>query len=192
MALRCFAKCPYRAHRWDIRQGAQEGIWRYCGKLPIRGPNHHQLGPYEPGTLAGSTHQVNGVPKACHLPGKVRISTHHRRWHAASGLLSGSATSAPTPSGDDGGWQSAGASLWVYMPGNHGTRIGCQLLCDQPSFRTDFSSAPSRPEHSRNYPVGPSSAMHGLAEVLSFGEPLKICLAPKIQWQHAFWVCGWR
>ena len=62
MALRCFAKCPYRAHRWDIRQGAQEGIWRYCGKLPIRGPNHHQLGPYEPGTLAGSAHQVNGIP----------------------------------------------------------------------------------------------------------------------------------
>ena len=62
MALRCFAKCPYRAHRWDIRQGAQEGIWRYCGKLPIRGPNHHQLGPYELGTLAGSAHQVNGVP----------------------------------------------------------------------------------------------------------------------------------
>ena len=62
MALRCFAKCPYRAQRWDIRQGAQEGIWRYCGKLPIRGRNHHQLGPYEPGTLAGSAHQVNGVP----------------------------------------------------------------------------------------------------------------------------------
>ena len=62
MALRCFAKCPYRAHRRDIRQGAQEGIWHYCGKLPIRGPNHHHLGPYEPGTLAGSAHQVNGVP----------------------------------------------------------------------------------------------------------------------------------
>ena len=62
MALRCFAKCPYRAHRWDIRQGAQEGIWRYYGKLPIRGPNHHQLGSYEPHTLAGSAHQVNGVP----------------------------------------------------------------------------------------------------------------------------------
>ena len=61
MALRCFAKCPYRAHRWDIRQGAQEGIWRYCGKLPIRGPNHHQLGPYEPGTLAGSAHQVTAI-----------------------------------------------------------------------------------------------------------------------------------
>ena len=62
MALRCFAKCPYRAHRWDIRQVAQEGIWRYCGKLPIHGPNHHQLGPYAPGTQAGSPHQVNGVP----------------------------------------------------------------------------------------------------------------------------------
>ena len=62
MAQRCFAKCPYSAHRWDIRQGAQEEIWRYCGKLPIRGPNNHQLGPYEPGTLAGSAHQVNGVP----------------------------------------------------------------------------------------------------------------------------------
>ena len=62
MVLRCFAKCPYRAQRWDIRQGTQEGIWRYCGKLPIHGPNHHQLGPYEPGTLAGSAHQVNGVP----------------------------------------------------------------------------------------------------------------------------------
>ena len=62
MALRCFAKCPYRAHRWDIRQGEQEEIWRYCGKLHIRGPNHNQLGPYEPGTLAGSAHQVNGVP----------------------------------------------------------------------------------------------------------------------------------
>ena len=45
MALRCFAKCPYRAHRWDIRQGAQEGIWRYCGKLPIRGPNTTRLDP---------------------------------------------------------------------------------------------------------------------------------------------------
>ena len=97
MALRCFAKCPYRAHRWDIRQGAQEVIWRYCGKLPIRGPNHHQIGPYEPCNLAGSVHQVNGVPYACHLPGKVGISTHHRRWHAASGPLSGSTTSAPTP-----------------------------------------------------------------------------------------------
>ena len=55
-----------------------------------------------------------------------------------------------------------------------------------PHSVTDFSSAPSRPEHSRNDPVRPSSAMHGLAEVLSFGEPLKTCLAPKIQWQHAF------
>ena len=74
MALRCFAKCPYRALRWDIRQGAQEGIWRYCGKLPIRGPNHHQLGPYEPGTLAGSAHQVNGVPK----PAIYRVNLESR------------------------------------------------------------------------------------------------------------------
>ena len=57
-------------------------------------------------------------------------------------------------------------------------------LCDQPSFRTDFSSAPSRPEHSRNDPVGPSSAMHGLAEVLSLApedlpgtkDPVAACL----------------
>ena len=56
MALRCFAKCPYRAHWWDIRKGAQEGIWRYCGKLPVHGPNHHQLGPYEPTTVFMMTH----------------------------------------------------------------------------------------------------------------------------------------
>ena len=47
-------------------------------------------------------------------------------------------------------------------------------------------SALSMPKHSRNDPVGPFSAMHGLAEVLSFRETLKNCLAPKIQWQHAF------
>ena len=33
--------------------------------------------------------------------------------------------------------------------------------------------------------------MHGLAEVLSFRELLKNCLARKIQGQHAFWVCVW-
>ena len=79
----------------------------------------------------------------------------------------------PLLSGNGGGWQSTGASLWVYMPGNHGTRVGCKPLCDQPSFRTDFSSVPSKPEHP-NDPVGPSSAMHGLGKVLSLGESWRL------------------
>ena len=73
--------------------------------------------------------------------------TRHRRWHAADWPLSGSATSVPTPSRDGCGWQSTGTSLWVYRHGNHGTRAGCGWFSDQPSFHTNSSSAPSRPEH---------------------------------------------
>ena len=121
MTLRCFAKCPCRAHQWGICWGAHKTIWHHCEKLPRRVPKHHQLGPYKPGTFAGSAHQVNDVPQAYHLLGKIEIWTHHQKWHAAIGLLSGYATSVPTPSGDGHGWQSTGASLWVYR---HGRRQG--------------------------------------------------------------------
>ena len=120
---------PCRAHRWGNYRGAQDVIWYYCEKLPRQVPNHHQLGPYKPGTFDGS---ANDVAKACHLPGKVGIWTRHRRWNAANGPLSGSATSVPTPSGDDGGWKSTGASLWVYRHDNHGTKAGCWWLSSQP------------------------------------------------------------
>ena len=60
MALRCFATCPCRAHRWG--RGAQEVIWHHCEKLPRRVLNHHQLGSYKPSTFAGRAHQVNDVP----------------------------------------------------------------------------------------------------------------------------------
>ena len=125
MALRCFAKCPCEAHWWGICRGAQEAIWHHGEKLPRRVPNHHQLGPYEPSTFAGSAHQVNDIPLSCHLLGKAVIWTRHRRRHAANGPLSCSATSVPIPSGDGGGWHSLRASLWVYRHGNHGTRVSC-------------------------------------------------------------------
>ena len=55
MALRCFAKCSCRAHWWGICRGAKEAIsHHHFGKLPIRVPNHHQLGPYKRGTFAGA------------------------------------------------------------------------------------------------------------------------------------------
>ena len=55
MALRCFAKCHCRAHQWDTR-GLQEAIWHHIEKSPRQVPNHHQLGPYKPGTFAGSAY----------------------------------------------------------------------------------------------------------------------------------------
>ena len=61
MARKFFTKCPSRAHRWGICRGAQEAIGHHWEKLPRRVPNHHKLGPYKPGTFAGSVHQVNDV-----------------------------------------------------------------------------------------------------------------------------------
>ena len=100
-------------------------------RLPRRIPNHHQLEPYryKPGTFAGSWNLASSKMTCCQWP------------------LSGSATSVSTPSGDGGGWQLTGASLWVYRHGNHGTRAGCGWFSDQPSFHANFSSPPSRPEH---------------------------------------------
>ena len=95
IALRCFAKCPCRAHWWGICRGAHEAIWHQCEKLPRLVSNHHQLAPYKPSTFAGKAHHVNDVPLACHLPGKVGIWTRHWRRHDAKGSLSGSATSVP-------------------------------------------------------------------------------------------------
>ena len=62
MALRCFTKCPCRAHWWGICRGAQQAIQHHCDKLPRCVPNHHQHGPYKPGTFAESAHQVNDIP----------------------------------------------------------------------------------------------------------------------------------
>ena len=45
MTLRCFTKCPCKAHLQGIWKGAQEAIWHLCDKLPRCVPNHHQLGP---------------------------------------------------------------------------------------------------------------------------------------------------
>ena len=95
MALRCLAKCPSRAHRWGSCWGAQEAIWLHYEKLPRLVPNHQQLLTYMPGTFDGSAHQVNDVPQACHLQGKVGIWTRHGRWHAANGPLSGLTTIFP-------------------------------------------------------------------------------------------------
>ena len=61
MALRCFAKCPSRAHRWCMSRRALEAIWHHCEKLPRRVPNHNELGHYKPHTFPGSAHQVNHV-----------------------------------------------------------------------------------------------------------------------------------
>ena len=98
MALRRFTKCSCGAHQLGICRGAQDTVWYDCEKLPKHVPNH-QLGPYKPGTFAGSPHQVSGVPKACHIPSTVGIWTRHRRWHTVNGPLSGSASSVvPTPS----------------------------------------------------------------------------------------------
>ena len=123
MALRCFTKCPHGAHQWGTCRGAEEGIWHHCKKLPIHVPKHHQLEPFKPCTSDVTTHLVNNVPWACHIPGKVGIWTRHWRWHAANGPLSGSATSVPAPSRDSIGWQSTGASLRVYRHGNHGEEL---------------------------------------------------------------------
>ena len=58
-ALKCFTKYPCRAHQWGICQGAQEAIWHHYEKLRRHVLNHHQLGPYKPGTFAASAHQVH-------------------------------------------------------------------------------------------------------------------------------------
>ena len=58
MALRCFTKCPYRAHWWSICGGAQDESWHHCETLSRRLPNRHLLGPYKPGTLDGNNHDV--------------------------------------------------------------------------------------------------------------------------------------
>ena len=71
MALRCFAKCSCRAHRWGICRGTQNAIWHHCEKLPWRVLSHQQVAPYKPDTFAGGVHQVNDIPLARHLLGKI-------------------------------------------------------------------------------------------------------------------------
>ena len=112
---------------------------------------------------------------------KVGIWTRHGRWHATIGPLSGSAISVPTPSREGGGWQSTGASLWVYkhvttrqelaidgFPASpHSIRIPhlrrqgpCTyeaILLDHPQQRTVFTK---------------------------YGLP-NTCLSPNFRWQHA-------
>ena len=56
MILSCFAKCPCRAQRWGICLRARGAIGPHYEKLPWCVLNHHQLGPYKPGTFAGSAH----------------------------------------------------------------------------------------------------------------------------------------
>ena len=41
-----------------LREHTRMSLYGNCGNVP----NHHQLGPYNPGTFAGSAHQVNDVP----------------------------------------------------------------------------------------------------------------------------------
>ena len=72
----------------------QEVIWHHYEKLPRRVPNHQQ-------------------------PGIVGIRDRHRRWHAANGPLSGSATSVSTPCGDGDGCPSTRAFLCVYRHSDH-------------------------------------------------------------------------
>ena len=83
-----------------------------------------------------------------------------RIWHAANRPLSGSTTSVPTPSRYCSGWQSTGASLWVYRHVNHWKRAGWWRVANHPSFHTKSSSTPSNPEHLWSNPVRPSSTKH--------------------------------
>ena len=61
-STKVFLKKTFRPHQWGICRGAQEVIWHLCEKLPRHVTNHHQLGPYKPGTFVGSAHQVNNIP----------------------------------------------------------------------------------------------------------------------------------
>ena len=77
MAWMCFAKCPCRAHWRGVCRGAQGAIWHHCEKLPRRVPNHHQLGPYKSGTIAGGAHQIIDVPQIDFtLTNKPELTTH--------------------------------------------------------------------------------------------------------------------
>ena len=95
-----------------------------------------------------ATTSLEPISLAPLLEGKVGIWTHHWKQHAANGPLSGSAISVPTPSRDSSGWQPTGASLWIYKHGNHGIIASCWWFSGQPSFHTNSSSTPSRPERS--------------------------------------------
>ena len=62
LALKCFTKCPCRAHQWGVCRGAPKAIWHHYEKLCRRVSIDHQLVPYKPGTLLEPAHQVNDKP----------------------------------------------------------------------------------------------------------------------------------
>ena len=178
MALRCFVKCPYGAHWWGICWEAQEVIWHQCEQFPIRVPNHHQLGLYKAATFAGNPHQVNDIPYACLIGVNLEFGHLTEDDMLPMSHCQVMPPLCPLPSGGGSGWQSTGASLWIYRHGNYGTRSGCWWSSGQPSFHTNFSSAPARPKHLWGDPFGPSSTKHGLGEVWSSEAPPWTCLAP--------------
>ena len=97
--------------------------------------------------------------------------------YLVNGPFAGSATFVPTPSGDV--WHSTGSSLCVYKHGNHGSRNSCWLFYSQLSFHTNFSSAPSRPEHFRS-----DSARLSLKRIVltRCGLPRSLC---GLDWQES-------
>ena len=68
-----------------------------------------------------------------------------------------------------------GSLAWI----NHGTRAGSWWFSRQPSFHTNYSPLPSRPEHLWSNPVGPSWTKKAL---MRFGLPR----SPRgLVWQQA-------
>ena len=87
-------------------------VGHHCEKLTGWVLNHLQLEPYKPGTFAGRAHQLNYIPLACHLPGKVlrfcHICTHSKKKRR---------------------WLAVNRGFYVgYRYGDHGTNIGCWWL----------------------------------------------------------------
>ena len=170
MVLRCFAKCPCRAHHWGISRGVQETIWHHCEKHPRHVPKHHQLGPCKPDTFAGSAHQVSDIPKASHLPLELEsaLVTEDDTLPMGHYLVLPPMVLLQEKTAVISSQQEL---PWVYMHGNHRTRAGCWWFSSQLSFHTNSSSTLSRPEHLWSDPVGPSWTKHVLDEVCSSEDP---------------------
>ena len=151
MALRCFAKCPCRAHWWGIYWGAEQMIWHYCEKLDNRYRTTTSLDPINLAPLLEVLTKKITLPKPAIYGVKLASGLVTEDDMLPNGLVSCSVTSVAIPSRDGSVWQSAGASLWVYRHRNHRTSVRCWWFSVQPLFHTNSLSVPSRPEHSRSW-----------------------------------------
>ena len=82
------------------------------------------------------------------------------------------------PSRGGGGWQSTGASLWVYRQGKHGTKAGCWWFFSQPSFPTNGGAPLDVP--GTNVPVAACLQRRGLmvARVRPVQPTIAFCRMP--------------